>query len=143
MPLIHAASGIDPIEAVISMALGEFTLGRLDPVRDQPILGMFLLEANEIGTVEFHTTTDELRELPGVIDVRMYNGYQITDLEKENYFLKTAITGDSVDQLRASVATILGVLDYRITAPAPEDALLNWEDEACDGLMFQVRKGIS
>lgn len=118
MPLIHAASGINPIEAFISMALGEFKLDRPAPTRAEPILGMFLLETNVLGTVEFRTTADELRKLPGVIDVRMSDGYQITELEMENYFLKVAVAGDSVDELRASVAAIMEVLDYRIVAPA-------------------------
>ena len=114
---IQEISGIDPMAAVVAMSLGEFTLERLCPLRDRTIIGWWDLEADELGTVETSTTADDLCELPGVIKAEVVNGYQVIDLEKENYFLRFAITADSVPQLRARVATVLSTLDYRITAP--------------------------
>lgn len=117
MPLIYAASGIEPIGAFISMVLGEFKLEQVKPLHTKPILGMFLLESEEIGTIKFRTTADELRALPGVLDVLMTDGYKNFDMDKENYFLKIALEGDSEAELRASVAAIRETLDYQITAP--------------------------
>lgn len=116
--VIHETSGIDPIEAFISMSLGEFTFTpeRLGPLRDRPIIGLFDVEADELGIVEISTTEDDLRALPGVINAEVINGYQISSLEKENFFIRFAITADSVSQLRTLTATILSTLDYRITA---------------------------
>ncbi|MGH3767187.1 MAG: ATP-grasp domain-containing protein [Pseudonocardiaceae bacterium] len=116
--VIHETSGIDPIEAFISMSLGEFTFTpeRLGPLRDRPIIGLFDVEADELGIVEISTTEDDLRALPDVINAEVINGYQISSLEKENFFIRFAITADSVSQLRARTATILSTLDYRITA---------------------------
>jgi hypothetical protein len=119
---IREISGIDPIEAVISMSLGEFTFApeRLGPLRDRPIIGWVDVEADELGIVEISTTEDDLRALPGVINAEVINGFQVSSLEKENFFLCFAITADSVSQLRARAATVLSTLDYRITAqPEP------------------------
>ncbi|MFI7013103.1 acetyl-CoA carboxylase biotin carboxylase subunit family protein [Streptomyces sp. NPDC050164] len=116
-PAIHEPSGIDPIEAFISMSLGEFTMtpDQVDPVGDQPITGLVYVEADELGTVEISTSEDDLRELPGVVNADVINGYQVSSLEQENFFLGFTVTADSVSQLRARVATVLGALDYRIT----------------------------
>jgi hypothetical protein len=113
---IHEISGIDPMEAVISMSLGEFTLERLGPLRDRTIIGWVDVEADELGHVEISTTADDLCELPGVIKAEVVNGYQVSDLEKENYFLRFVMKADSVSQLRARAATVLSTVDYRITA---------------------------
>jgi hypothetical protein len=115
---IHETSGIDPIEAFISMSLGEFTFTskRPGPPYDRSIIGLFDVEADELGIVEISTTEDDLRALPGVINAEVINGYQISSLEKENFFIRFAMTADSVSQLRARAATVLSTLDYRITA---------------------------
>lgn len=111
-------SGIDPIEAFISMSLGEFTFTpeRSGPLRDRPIVGMVDVEAFELGIVEISTTEDDLRALPGVITAKVINGFQVSSLEKENSFLDFAVTAESLSQLRARAATVLSALDYRITA---------------------------
>ncbi|MFD8376836.1 acetyl-CoA carboxylase biotin carboxylase subunit family protein [Streptomyces sp. NPDC059688] len=117
-PSIWEPCGIDPFEAHISMALGEYTFTQegLDPVRDQPITGKVFVEGDELGTVEVSTSEDDLLELPGVMDVQIINGHRISSLEQENMFLGFTVTADSVGQLRARVATVLSTLDYRITA---------------------------
>ncbi|MEV6195920.1 ATP-grasp domain-containing protein [Streptomyces sp. NPDC051920] len=113
---IQEIGGIDPAEAVVAMSLGEFTLDRLGPPRDRAVIGWVDVEADEVGRVEIGVTEDELRELPGVIEAVVVDGYQVTDLEQENYFLRFAITADSVEQLRARVADVLGVVDgWRVT----------------------------
>ena len=120
--VIREISGIDPMDAFISMSLGEFTCTpeRLDPLRDRPIIGLFDVEADELGRVEIGTTEDDLRALPGVLNAEVIDGYQISSLEKENFFIRFALTADSVSQLRARTATVLSTLDYRITAqPEP------------------------
>lgn len=116
--VIRETSGIDPIEAFMSMSLGEFTFApeRLDPLRYPTIIGLFDVEADELGIVEISTTEDDLQALPGVIDAEVINGYQISSLDKENFFIRFAITAESVSQLRARTATVLSTLDYRITA---------------------------
>lgn len=79
------------------------------------------MEADELGIVEINTTEDDLRALPGVIDAGVINGYQISSLDKENFFIRFAVTAESLRQLRTRVATTLSTLDYRITAQ-PEPA---------------------
>ena len=114
---LREISGIDPIEAYVAMSLGEFTLDRPMPFRDRPVVGWIDMEAHEIGTVEVHTPADDLRALPGVIDVQIINGYQITDLARENFFLRFAVTADSWRQLRERVETVRNTVGYSITAP--------------------------
>lgn len=116
--IVREVSGIDPIEAFVAMALGEFTLHEPIPVRHRSIIGIVDVEAHELGTVEIRTTEDDLRALPGVIDAEVIDGFQISDLEKENFFICFAFTADSMDQLRARAASILAGLDYRIVAPS-------------------------
>ncbi|MBD0669420.1 acetyl-CoA carboxylase biotin carboxylase subunit family protein [Streptomyces sp. CBMA156] len=118
---IREVSGIDPMEAVVSMALGEFSLDRLGPVRDRAIVGWVDVEAEELGRVEMRTTEDDLLGLPGVIKAELVDGYLVHSLEQENYFIRFAMTADSVGQLRARAETVLGALDYRITAPPRAD----------------------
>lgn len=114
---IREASGIDPIEAVISMSLGDFTFTpeRLGPPRERPIIGWVDVEADELGIVEISTTEDDLRALPGVINAEVINNFQVSSLEMENFFLSFAITAESLSQLRARAATVLSTLDYRVT----------------------------
>jgi hypothetical protein len=107
---IQEISGIDPVEAIVSMALGEFTPERLGPLRDRTIIGWVDVEAEELGRVEIGVTEDELCELPGVIKAVVVDGYQVTDLEQENYFLRFAITADSVSELRARAAHVLSTV---------------------------------
>ncbi|HEV2343193.1 MAG TPA: ATP-grasp domain-containing protein [Actinocrinis sp.] len=109
-------TGIDTIEALISMSLGEFTFspGQPAPPRDWTVIGWVDVEADELGTVEISTTEHDLQALPGVFKAEIFNGYQITDLEKENFFLRFALTADSVSQMRTRAATALNMLDYRI-----------------------------
>ncbi|MGW1729295.1 ATP-grasp domain-containing protein [Streptomyces sp. NPDC002306] len=118
LPAIWGPCGIDPFEAHISMSLGEYTFTQegLDPVRDQPIIGLVYVEGDELGTVEVSTSEADIRELPGVMDVQIINGHRISSLEQENMFLGFTVTAESVSQLRARAATVLSTLDYRITA---------------------------
>ena len=114
---LREISGLDPVEVFVSMALGEFTLNRSIPFRERPVVGWIDMEANELGTVEVRTTADDLRALPGVIETQITNGYQIKDLERENFFLRFAVIADSWSQLRDRVETVRNTVDYRITAP--------------------------
>ncbi|MEU8469115.1 ATP-grasp domain-containing protein [Streptomyces sp. NPDC029006] len=112
---IEEISGIDPVEAVVSMALGEFTPDRLGPLRDRTIIGWVDVEADELGRVEISATEDDLCALPGVIKAVVVNGYQVTDLEKENYFLRFAVTADSPGELRARAADVLSAVgEWRV-----------------------------
>ena len=113
---IQVISGIDPFEAVISMALGEFTFERSQPLREQPIIGWVDVESDELGTVEIITTEDELLALPGVINVRMINGFKTINFDKQNFFLSFALIGDSVSELYTYAATVLSTLNYRVIA---------------------------
>lgn len=111
---IQEISGIDAIEAVVSMALGVYTPEHLGPLREQPIIGWMDVEAHEVGTVDVISTQADLLALPGVINVKLLNGFQIKSLDIENFFFSFAVTADSVDQLRAHAATVLDTLDYRV-----------------------------
>ncbi|MBW5421424.1 ATP-grasp domain-containing protein [Streptomyces sp. BG9H] len=117
---VREISGIDPIEAVVSMALGEFKLDGPMPLRERPVVGWIDMEGDELGTVEVSTTEDDLRELPGMVGAQITNGYRITDLEQENFFLRFAVTADSVSQLRERVETVRNKIDYRITSEGGE-----------------------
>lgn len=116
---IRDTSGVDQMEAFISMSLGEFTYTPQvsSSLFDRPLVGLIDVEAEELGTVEIATTAGDLRALPGVIDAEVTNGFQITSLEKENFFIRFAFTADSVSQLRARGEAVLNALDYRITPP--------------------------
>lgn len=118
---VEEISGIDPVGACVSMALGEFTADREIPYRDRPIVGWIDMEGDELGTVEVRTTEADLRELPGVIGAQITDGYVITDLGQENFFLRFAVTADSMDQLRDRVENARKKVDYRITAQ-PKDS---------------------
>lgn len=118
---VREISGIDPTAAVVAMALGEFTLDRTIPLRDRPVIGWIDMEGHELGTVEVSTTEDELCELPGFVGVQITDGYQITDLGQENFFLRFAVIADSVNQLRERVAAVEKRIDYRVVPPPPTD----------------------
>jgi hypothetical protein len=122
---IRETSGIDPMDALISMSLGQFTVTPelLGPLPDRPIMAMVDVEAEELGIVEIGTTADDIRALPGVVDANVINGFQLSSLEKENFFVCFALTADSVSQLRARAATVLSALEYRIRAQ-PELSLV-------------------
>ena len=111
---IQEISGIDAIEAVVSMALGRYAPQDLGPLREQPLIGWMDVEAHEVGTVDIRSTEADLLALPGVIGVKLLNGFQIKSLDIENFFFTFAVTADSVDQLRAHAATVLDTLDYRV-----------------------------
>lgn len=111
-------SGIDAVGALVSMALGEFTLEQPIPLRERPIVGWIDMEGDELGTVEVSTTEDDLRALPGVIGARITDHYEITDLKRENFFLRFAVVADSMSQLRDRVENTLNRVDYRITPPS-------------------------
>ncbi|MGW5043505.1 ATP-grasp domain-containing protein [Streptomyces griseoluteus] len=113
---IREVSGLDPMDAVISMSLGEFGPERLGRLHDRNLIGWVDVEADELGRVEISTTAADLCELPGILGADVVDGYQVSDLEQENYFLRFAMTGDSVDELRARAAQVLSTVDYRITA---------------------------
>lgn len=123
-PAVHGSSGIDPIEAYVSMALGEFTSAPegIDPVGGGSITGLVYVEADELGTVDVATSEEELRGLPGVVDVTISNGYQVSSLDQENFFLGFTVTADSLSQLHKRLETVLGTLDYRVTAQQPQPA---------------------
>lgn len=116
--VIRRLSGIDPMEAFVSMALGEFTLPPARPAspRDRQLIGLFDVEADELGRVEITTTAEQLRALPGVIDAEVADGFQISSLDKENFFIRFALAAESLSQVRDRVASVLDTLDYRITA---------------------------
>lgn len=115
---IRELSGVDPIEAVIAMSLGEFSVTPQRPnrPRDRAVIGWVDVEADELGTVQISTREDDLRTLPGFVGAEILNGYQITSLEKENFFLCFAIAADSLSQLRTRAETVLSKVDYRIAA---------------------------
>lgn len=111
---IQEIAGIDAIEAVVSMALGVYAPENPGPLRERPIIGWMDVEAHEVGTVEVVSSEADLLALPGVINVKLLNGFQIKSLDIENFFFSFAVTADSVDQLRAHAATVLDTLDYRV-----------------------------
>ncbi|MBB0242818.1 ATP-grasp domain-containing protein [Streptomyces alkaliphilus] len=111
---IQALYGIDVIAAVVSMALGEYAPQELGPMREQPMFGNVELEAEEIGTVEAVTTEADLLALPGIISVRLSDGYRVTQLNKENFFLSLTLTADSVEELREHATKALDTFEYRV-----------------------------
>ncbi|MFE5680683.1 acetyl-CoA carboxylase biotin carboxylase subunit family protein [Streptomyces erythrochromogenes] len=106
--------GIDVIATVVSMALGEYAPQDLGPMLEQPIFGNVELEAEELGTVVAATTEEDLLALPGVISVRLFDGYRVTQLNKENFFLSLTMTADSLEQMREQAATVLGTFEYSV-----------------------------
>lgn len=110
----RASTGIDPIEAFVAMSLGEFTVPPPVPPRDRPVFGMVDVEADELGVVKISTTEEDLRALPGVIDAEVIDGFEIESLDKESFFVRVAVTADSVPELRDRAAAVLGRLDYRV-----------------------------
>ncbi|ACU75805.1 phosphoribosylglycinamide synthetase [Catenulispora acidiphila DSM 44928] len=111
---IRELYGIDVIAANVSMALGEYAPQGLGPLREQPIIGNVEMEAEELGTVQVVTTEAELLALPGVIDVRVSDGYRVTSLSQENFFFSLTMTADSVEQLREQAARVLDSFEYRV-----------------------------
>ncbi|GGT82655.1 MULTISPECIES: ATP-grasp domain-containing protein [Streptomyces] len=111
---IQELYGIDVFAVIVSMALGEYAPQELPALRERPMIGWMDVEAEEIGTVEVVTTEDELLALPGVLHVRLTNGFRVTRLDMENFFLTFAMTADSVDELREHAARVLDTLEYSV-----------------------------
>ncbi|NJQ13700.1 ATP-grasp domain-containing protein [Streptomyces bohaiensis] len=106
--------GIDVIAVIVSMALGTYAPDEVAAVRERPMIGWMDVEARELGTVRVATTEDELLALPGIFSVALADGYRITRLEHENFFLTFAMTGDSVAELREHAARVLDTLEYTV-----------------------------
>ncbi|QIJ64533.1 ATP-grasp domain-containing protein [Streptomyces sp. JB150] len=111
---IQELYGIDVFEVIVSMALGEYAPRELPALRERPMIGWMDVEAEEIGTVEITTTEEELLALPGVLHVRLNNGFRVTRLDMENFFFTFAMTAGSVAGLREHAARVLDTLEYRV-----------------------------
>ncbi|AUG80391.1 Phosphoribosylglycinamide synthetase [Kitasatospora sp. MMS16-BH015] len=117
--VIREVSGIDPVEAFVAITLGEFAFSpeaeRPAPAPDRAFIGMYDVEAEELGTVRTGITADEMRALPGVLDAEVTDGYEITTLDKENFFIRFAFTAESLSALRARMTSLLAEIDgYRV-----------------------------
>lgn len=121
---IRAARGIDQMDTLISMSLGQFAIPAEipDPLRAPPLFGTADMDAKELGIVEIRNTEDEIRALPGVVAVHLANGLQVTTLEKENFYINFLLTADSVEQLRDRYDTVINAIDYHIKAPPPDQS---------------------
>lgn len=111
------ASGIDVFELVVAMSLAEFQPELIGPLPEEQVIGWYDVEARTRGTVEVRTTEEDLLALPGVFAVDIANGIKVVSLEKENHFLRVAVTAGSRDELDARVAAAVRTFDYRIVPP--------------------------
>jgi hypothetical protein len=111
-PAIRHATGIDPIETGVLMALpdGLAATGAFEPVRpaEPGLLGLMALEAYELGTVRCAISTAELRALPGVLAGYVINDFRVTDLDHENFFGFALVTGADRAALAAAAARVQG-----------------------------------
>ncbi|MFC0542588.1 ATP-grasp domain-containing protein [Kutzneria chonburiensis] len=110
---IRHRSGVDPIEVSLDLALGN----RLPPsaAGHDDLLAIVPVEAGSVGVVRCRTTADELRAIDGVMDAYVIDGYQVSSVDKENFFAAVMVTGRDEQELRQRAANALAALDFTVT----------------------------
>lgn len=113
---------VDPDAWLVERAIEQATQGA-DPVPPVPgrepdgstSLGLLGLEADELGVVHVHTGRDELLRIPGVVDVLLLDGYRVTDLDQENFFLDVLMQAPDAVAMNDVRASVLATLRTTIT----------------------------
>ncbi|MDI5961122.1 ATP-grasp domain-containing protein [Streptantibioticus silvisoli] len=111
---IKHRTGIDPIEVSLDMALGAAP-APAEGVRNADPIAIVPVGAEALGVVHCRTTAAELREVEGVLDAYVINGYRVSTLAKENFFAAVMVTGRDEQQLRERVADALAILTYEVS----------------------------
>jgi biotin carboxylase len=112
---IRHRTGVDPIEVSLSLALGAPLPAAV--AGHDGALAMVPLEAGALGVVDCCTTASELRRFPGVVDAYVIDGYQVSTLDKENFFAAVMVTGRDERELRELASDALAAMDYRVSPP--------------------------
>jgi biotin carboxylase len=109
---IRHRSGLDPIEVSLSLALG-------DPpppaaAGHDGALGIVPVEPETLGVVRSRTTAADLRDVEGVVDAYVIDGYRVSTAAKENFFAAVMVTGRDEGELRRRAADALAIMDYQV-----------------------------
>ncbi|MEV5882439.1 ATP-grasp domain-containing protein [Streptomyces sp. NPDC052020] len=112
---IRRTCGIDAVEQMILMALGEEDPALLRTVkRNDELVGLVNVEPREVGLVVDATPLERMTRLPGVVDGYVWDGFRVSSLDHENFFAAFLITADSEPALRETAVRVLSEFSFRI-----------------------------
>jgi biotin carboxylase len=113
---IRHRSGLDPIEFSLSLAVGDPDPPAVHGHEDA--LAIVPVDAGTLGVVDCRTTASELRNIHGVLDACVIDGYHVSTLARENFFAWVMVTGRDEGELRSRAAEALAAIDYRVSRPS-------------------------
>ncbi|MER7916504.1 MULTISPECIES: ATP-grasp domain-containing protein [unclassified Streptomyces] len=112
---IRRTCGIDAVEQTILMALGEEDAAHLQKVtRDDALVGLVHIEPRETGVIVDATPLERMKQLPGVIDGYVWEGFRVKSLEHENFFAAFLVGGGSEKALHEAAAHVLSEFSFRV-----------------------------
>lgn len=118
-PAIIRTCGVDPLDAMIKMALPGQDLGFLRRARrNELIVGKMPIEADELGVVVDATPVEELKALPGVLEAFVFVGYRVESLDQENFFAAMLLGSDTYEGLMQCAAEARSKFWYRVDPAA-------------------------
>ncbi|MFJ2707688.1 acetyl-CoA carboxylase biotin carboxylase subunit family protein [Streptomyces sp. NPDC087428] len=119
VPAIRHLTGIDPVSALVRMALPEgWELpadGPQGPAQGRDLVGSVPVDARAVGRVSARADRDELLAVPGVFDGYVVDGYRVESLDAENFFAQAVFTAADVAGLRAVADEVRRVVRFDVT----------------------------
>jgi len=115
--ILHSC-GVDPFWEAIQMALDEhYTTDCAGLAQGSQLFGMRPFEIYEVGRVAEATTLEEWQKIDGVLLGYAQAGFEVTSLEKENFFGEVLLTASSVQELRRVANRVEQVFHHRLLPP--------------------------
>ncbi|MFF1447838.1 acetyl-CoA carboxylase biotin carboxylase subunit family protein [Streptomyces sp. NPDC058274] len=112
---ITRTCGIDSVEAMILMALGEEDLEHLrTAVRNDEVIGLVNVEPRQKGAVTDATPLEQMKKIPGVVDGYLWDDFQVTSLDNENFFAAFLISGDSESAVRTAADRVHTEFSFKV-----------------------------
>ncbi|MFI6764184.1 acetyl-CoA carboxylase biotin carboxylase subunit family protein [Streptomyces sp. NPDC050355] len=112
---ITRTCGVDAVEAMILMALGEEDLQLLQGAEHNgELLGIVNVEALRKGRITDTTPLDEMKKIPGVVDGYLRDSFEVFSLDSENFFAAFLITGDSESDLHRTADHVRAEFSFAV-----------------------------
>ncbi|MGN5380905.1 ATP-grasp domain-containing protein [Streptomyces lasalocidi] len=107
------ACGIDPVDVVVSVALGEAVRTPQDNPGDS-LLVMLGFDADRVGKVVAATSLERIKRISGVLDGYVLNSYQVHSLDYENFIAEFLVVGDTMPELQNACEEVMSLFRFRI-----------------------------
>ncbi|GGU81685.1 hypothetical protein GCM10010260_12680 [Streptomyces filipinensis] len=107
------ACHIDPVDVVVSVALGQPSRTPRDTPRDCR-LALIPFDADRVGDVVDITPLEEMKALPEVLDGYVLDSYRVYSLDYENFVAEFLVHGDDAAHLLDACRRVTSAFSYRI-----------------------------